>query len=473
MTGIGSLCVAGLLALSAGAETFEIGEALSEEAFWKSDPVLFVRRHQDQGFKFTSEDRTASDSRREGGVTCFGIPVFETRVAFGAEGGIDRVELMLFNRGGVERVEEIRMADGRLMRRVRRVDKGMSREGFFRAVSDLQAKLTAPGAKPPRVTDERTTDVSVRQCSQLWPKTALPTVASLLWNYAQDGKREETFRPGFIRLSVDGPARVAAAKGRATSAKTAKGARKIAENVVRDPRGDVFVDNVPMVDQGQKGYCAVAAAERVMRYYGLEVDEHEIGEAAGTQAEGGTSVAAMRTSVERIGKRYRLATVLLCGDLDDDTQKRIANLEKEVSAYNKAAKRLKKPPIAEDVYVSRHGGLVTYSPHALDEAMDPEVLKYMKTEGGLKSKYTKFRKDVRQYVDAGMPLYWSVLLGVYPEGDLPQAKGGHMRLIIGYNDKKDEILYTDSWGKGHELKRMPAGWAWTITRCVMAMKPLR
>jgi len=460
------------LVLTAEAEPYEIGEALGDEAFWKSDSVLFVKRHQEQGFKFTSDDRTMADSRREGGVACFGIPVYETRISFGAEGGIDRVELMLFNRGGTERVEEIRAADGSRMLRLKRVDKTMSREEFLKTLEDVRTKLTPSGAKMPKTKDERTADAGVRQGSQVWPKTSLPTVASLLWNYSQTGKKTETFQPGFIRLSVDGPARVAAAKGKAGASKLSKGARTIVKNVVRDPRGDVFIDGVPMVDQGQKGYCAVATAERVMRYYGLEVDEHEIAEAAGTEAEGGTTLKAMKDSVERIGKRYKLATTVLYGDFDHADGTRIANLDREVAAYNKAAKRLKKKAITEDVYISRQGNMITYSPSAVDAAMDPEVRKYMKTEGGQKAKFTKFKKDVRQYIDAGMPLYWSVELGIYPEEDLPQARGGHMRLIIGYNDKKGEILYTDSWGKGHELKRMPEGWAWTVSRCLMAMKPL-
>ena len=67
---------------------------------------------------------------------------------------------------------------------------------------------------------------------------------------------------------------------------------------------------------------------------------------------------------------------------------------------------------------------------------------------------------------------WGGTLGIYPEPEIPQSNGGHMRLIIGYNDKKKEILYTDTWGAGHELKRMPAEWAWTITHCLMYMKPL-
>lgn len=52
------------------------------------------------------------------------------------------------------------------------------------------------------------------------------------------------------------------------------------------------------------------------------------------------------------------------------------------------------------------------------------------------------------------------------------AKGGHMRLIIGYNPQTKEILYTDTWGAGHELKRMPEDWAFTITHDAFFLRPL-
>ena len=32
-----------------------------------------------------------------------------------------------------------------------------------------------------------------------------------------------------------------------------------------------------------------------------------------------------------------------------------------------------------------------------------------------------------------------------------------MRMIIGYNDKTKAILFSDSWGAGHELKQMKMG----------------
>ena len=228
-----------------------------------------------------------------------------------------------------------------------------------------------------------------------------------------------------------------------------------------------------MVDQGQKGYCAVAASERVLRYYGVDVDEHEIAQAAGTSAEGGTSTRGMKDSVQAIGRKYKLATVVTYGDFEKPAGERIAGLVKEVANYNKAAKKLKKKEIAEDVYIRREGNTIYYSYRDADAAMDPEVLRDMKVNGAQRSKFTRFMKDVRDQVNKGIPLFWGVTLGTYPEPESTQSRGGHIRLIIGYNDRKKEILYTDTWGAGHELKRMPAEWAWTISHCLLYMKPLR
>ena len=52
------------------------------------------------------------------------------------------------------------------------------------------------------------------------------------------------------------------------------------------------------------------------------------------------------------------------------------------------------------------------------------------------------------------------------------AQGEFREFLKANSDKKNEILYTDSWGAGHELKRMPVDWAWTITHSLMYMKPL-
>ena len=469
------IAVAAIATAVFGVDAYEIGDALADEAFWRSDPVLFVQKHREQGFKFTSESREGADTRIDGAVTYFGIPVYESRIEFTGDGsGIERVELTLFSMAGTESIEETKLSDGGRMRRIVRNEKKITRDGFLKILTDARAKLTPAGSKNPTPVPVRVKGRGQVQKVQTWPKTSIPTVTAITWNYFQDGNRAETFKPGFVRVAVDGPARLAGGKtGGGRDKHVAKGRKAITDNIIRDPRGDVFVDNVPMVDQGQKGYCAAAAAERVLRYYGLDIDEHEIGQAAGTSAEEGTSTKNMKDAVDSIGRRFRLATVTLYGDFEKPVEERIQSLEKEVSSYNKVAKKLKKPEIGENIYITRRGSMIEYDPRAVDEAMDPEVLKEMKVNGGLKSKYKKFIADVHQYVNAGMPLFWSVKLGTYPETDLPQARGGHMRLIIGYNDKKKELLYSDTWGKGHELKRMPADWAWTISRCLMVMKPLK
>ena len=205
----------------------------------------------------------------------------------------------------------------------------------------------------------------------------------------------------------------------------------------------------------------------------MEVDEHEIAQAAGTTADGGTSTLGMKNSVQSIGRKYKLGTVVTYGDFEKSANERIEGIVREVANYNKVAKKLKKKEITDDVYITHRGNMTVYNPMAADAAMDPEVLREMKVNGPQKSKFTKFMKDVHDQVNKGIPLIWGVVLGTYPEPEIPQSNGGHMRLIIGYTDKRNEILYTDSWGAGHELKRMPAEWAWTISRCLMYMKPSR
>ena len=235
---------------------------------------------------------------------------------------------------------------------------------------------------------------------------------------------------------------------------------KIRDNVTKSPNGDVFIDGVPMVDQGRKGYCAAAVAERVLRYYGSTVDEHEIAQQAGTSATGGTSVSDMKRAVTSIGERnglgYQEIVSLSAG---------IGDIEEEVERYNKAAKAEKKPSLSLADFTQ--GNMIHVS--RLFEAMDGKVVYRMRLKDPRRK---KFMAGVRQQVNAGIPVFWGVTLGIFPErGVNPQTAGGHMRLIIGYNDKKKEILFSDTWGEGHELKRMPEDWAFAITHDAFFLKP--
>ncbi|MGA9580096.1 MAG: C39 family peptidase, partial [Terrimicrobiaceae bacterium] len=102
--------------------------------------------------------------------------------------------------------------------------------------------------------------------------------------------------------------------------------------------------------------------------------------------------------------------------------------------------------------------------------MRPELLK----EARMKSSadFGRFKRDIQRSIDEGIPLLWSVRLGLIEEKEIRQASGGHMRIILGYNTTTNEILYTDSWGLGHEEKRMPLDDAWTITIGLSALQPI-
>jgi hypothetical protein len=120
-------------------------------------------------------------------------------------------------------------------------------------------------------------------------------------------------------------------------------------------------------------------------------------------------------------------------------------------------------------YIKTEGNSRTFYIGEMEQAMDAKVLKAMSMRD--KSGYGKFIKGIREQTKRGVPLFWSVRLGLYPESGIPQNAGGHMRLIIGYNQEKGEVIYTDSWGAGHERKYMPDDWAWTITHNLFYLNP--
>ena len=50
-------------------------------------------------------------------------------------------------------------------------------------------------------------------------------------------------------------------------------------------------------------------------------------------------------------------------------------------------------------------------------------------------------------------------------------QGGHMRIIVGYDGEEKVLFYTDSWGPGHELKKMKLDEAYAATYAIMSIEP--
>ncbi|MDA7881232.1 C39 family peptidase [Akkermansiaceae bacterium] len=275
------------------------------------------------------------------------------------------------------------------------------------------------------------------------------------WIWQKDGSAyllegsltRKSNRAEFIRLRI---------APQNTSGRTKKLARRstLDDHVKENEAGDVIIQGIPMVDQGQKGYCVVASIERVGRYYGLSVDQHEMAQVADT-TEDGTSSEVMEQAFKKITGKIHVRTIKL---MDYDYRQ----TEKDYKAYDREAKKQGAKVFNIDLdthYVIAQG---------FWQQADKEVFKTVKAK---QTKYTFFQSKVKEFIDQGIPICWTLYLGMFPEKEGQQQWGGHMRIIHGYNEKTQEIFYTDSWGAGHELKKMPAIHAWCMTTGLYAMVP--
>ncbi len=263
-----------------------------------------------------------------------------------------------------------------------------------------------------------------------------------------DRARNVPYRPEFIRVVIGAAQTLATPNAAALRWNPA-------DQLRTNPEGDKWIGTVPMVDQGQKGYCAVATGERVLRYFGKDADEHELAQAC--QTEGGTSGQKFEEQMKRIATRFglRFQTYLSGGD-----ERMITKIIKD---YTIAGKKKDGTPIPAQLAQNPYTFYV-----ALDN-LNPKQLAAVRQAD--KSGMATLDRAVREAIDRANPVIWAVHLGIVPEPDIPQAQGGHIRLIIGYNAKTAEILYTDSWGPKHELKRMKLADAWAETFGIYVMRP--
>jgi hypothetical protein len=236
--------------------------------------------------------------------------------------------------------------------------------------------------------------------------------------------------------------------------------KPLRDNVIALSDGGKVISGIPMVDQGQKGYCAAATVARVMGYYGYEqLDQHQIAQWAKTDSSKGTSIDEMMNGIRRVlHDTYKL-------NIMEFEKMETKDFLKLVERYNVEAKKQSKQTI-------ELLGLGVIDVGMIYRFFDPIILKTVQTKN--KQKNDIFFNRIKAQIDKGVPLVWSVQLGIFPEQGLPQSSGGHMRLIIGYggrtvNDRY--IMFSDSWGVGHEQKKMPLNEAITITTGLLVIAP--
>lgn len=195
---------------------------------------------------------------------------------------------------------------------------------------------------------------------------------------------------------------------------------ELPRNVVRKPDGSIYVSGVPMVDQGAKGYCVVASAQRLFEYYGIACDMHQLAQIAESDPNRGTSALVINEELGAIDHLFKTRFECLA--------------------------------------IRHYSGLV--------ELLDGNLVGDSVSE-------EEFHKMISKWIGEGIPLLWALEIGHFEE-DPPltmQTGGGHMRMIIGYNATTDRVIFSDSWGAGHEFKTINSNDAFRATSGLFLLKP--
>ncbi len=432
------------------AEQGSLDSLIENKDTWSCSASDFSSVYSGLGFSFVDAGIMAKSNYEN--LTFLGFRVWEARFNF-KEKKLSSVELSVYNKGDAGELNQIT---------------------FKKNIEQLCKKfqsLTGSRGITGKVSNDRANYFVNRR---IWKHKGTSIQAE--WAFVKAHRSNRTaqpFRAEFIKIlltplhrgSISGKA-----GGRPDWAKHVSG-RILKKNIEQNNAGDIWVANVPMVDQGQKGYCAAASAERVLRYYGWQGDQHEIAQLADTAAKGGTSLEGMVAAVAVVGKRYQLTDKMLV-DPGGSRGFEKSEFNNMIKLYNRKAK----PAKADEIDFLNFCEILPNNVRMINtmsifEAMDAEILKAAKV--GQKQDFKRFQQNILNYVKQGVPLFWACIVGKYPENPDLGKKGafGHIRLIIGINPKEKELIYSDSWGPKHALKRMSLEDAWAMTFGMTVLKP--
>lgn len=397
----------------------DVKDLVEHEKLWEMSPEACRKQFADLTLQWTSRDRRQLRTTRAGALA-EGVDVCELLIN-SEDDRLSDLAISLYNRGDAGTIPMERF------------------QTMGRTMTEYLNELA--GSRPRPVGRMRAT--GIRREGRQWTRDQ--TVFRLEWALSTNGGNQQ---PEYLRLRI-----LPMDKAR-DERRIAHRPQDLRANIRKTDEGDVYLDAIPMVDQGQKGYCAVAVAERLMRYYDRPVDQHQLAQIAGTH-QAGTDPESLRKALlkfsGRLGVRIR---ELIAFDMRD--------FQRLLKQYNRMAKRMDRPQ-----YELPRSGTINLTD--VYDAMDAEILHAARLKDG--TGFRNFLNDLRSHVTKGVPLMWGVMLGKVKEPSIPQLAGGHMRLLIGYNDQTDEVLFSDTWGRGHERKRMSAEDAWTITTSLYVMTP--
>jgi hypothetical protein len=429
------------------AKPIEIESFIFSDKLWDTKIADFEKDAANKKFNFKWQSADKNGLRSEGhGFKMLDIKAGECVIISDGGNELKGISLSFYNKG----------------------DNGYIDKAKFSALTnEVRDKVTEKLSTKPR-TEEKKTTVTLNQSQWIKGNTS----------YQLDSSVSNEGDPDFLRFRI--MSTTTAKRGEATADRTS-----LRANVVKDHKtGEVFIDNIPMVDQGQKGYCACASAARIYQYYGRTTDQHEIAQIAGSSAHGGTSIAEMVGALKkvtsslnsRVNILYEYPKGLSDKDFDDRAYRNYIlgakEMMRDINSYQQLAKKTgaKSIPFEGVKEYGRIPNDMLYSFDYFIYKCEPKTFREVMMK---KSSFSRFNSKIKEYIDQGIPVGWCLQLGLFPEKGMEQATGGHMRLIIGYNEKTKEIIFSDSWGEGHSKKTMDAGEAFSMTNVILVLPPTK
>ncbi|MFO7821087.1 MAG: C39 family peptidase [Lentisphaeria bacterium] len=452
-----------LLGTGANSFGYDLANLFQQGDIWGATPVDFFSAVNTQGRPPSFDWAGQSDKKRarypayknSPEVTLQKMKLWDAVAIFENE-KLVRIECSLYNKGDAEVssrqgagvIRNNRQFVSRLKKYAERLDKWIGKRG-----ENLEPK--------------RLTTSGIKMMRRVWVKK--PYLIELRWAFTESGNGflGEYINVVFTPYTKEKDPTVAHVSSVHDRYKGWAQDKDFSKNVKTKTnfQGDKYIDNIPMVNQGEKGYCVVAALERMLRYYGAEIDKHALAQLGQSSGARGTVMGKMLATLEKADTKLGIRVKLEYNIAED-----LRDYERLMDKYNRQADRMDKPEIGKNQWVIRR----TYHIQKLFSLFDREVFCKVRKEAFYHDR-KNFIRTVKDEVKEGRPVLWSVWLGIVPEPGVKLQGGvsGHARLIIGYNDKKKQILYSDTWGKGHELKRMPIDDAWAITTLLTTVKPRR
>ena len=353
-------------------------ELFADKDLWQDDATVVARR---LGWPMESKTDTQSSYRlyAKSDTLVLGARPYSL-VMYAHEGKPDSLSMVFANKGDFEGVSK------------KNEEKARSEaiKDFKDAVKNdaknIESTLTAELGKPKR---------------QLFGETPETRESVARWDWQNHAILLASPKDEYVAVRVV-PKEVADNYGRAVKT---EGLRDILQNrVVKCANGDAVVEQIPMVNQGPKGYCVPATWERYLRYMEIPADMYMLAMAGNTNIGGGTYIDELTANVDLYVRRYgcKIQTV----DAGLDTR----NISKYVD---------KGLPLMWACYVS--------------DQIEDNINK----RGEVRSKVTDWEGYIKEL---------KTVKKEFRDASYRNRKRGHVRMIIGYNAKTGEIAISDSWG---------------------------